>query len=136
MFNTRTTTSGVRYALAKVHGVNGVILLPDNWSTSHHALNNTNVNTAAYTTNDIDITDWTNNLEANGAVFLPAAGNRDGTAMNGINSLGCYWSSTLHGTDTNRARFVYIQSGNMNLNDAWARQKGLSVRLVQEVPAP
>ena len=34
LFDSRTTTSGVRYAKATVNGVSGVILLPDDWSTS------------------------------------------------------------------------------------------------------
>ena len=29
-----------------------------------------------------------------GAVFLPAAGNRGGTDVDGVGSYGCYWSST------------------------------------------
>ncbi|MBP5175782.1 MAG: hypothetical protein ILP07_07725, partial [Treponema sp.] len=32
VFNTRSTSSGIRYAKAKVNNVNGVILLPDDWS--------------------------------------------------------------------------------------------------------
>lgn len=127
MFDTRTTTSGVRYAMAKVNGVGGVILLPDDWSTSYHALTSPNGNTE-YTTNQISLSDWTNDFEAHGAVFLTAAGNRDGTAMND-NLCGYYWSSTLNGT--NKAHFVYIQSGNHNFDDSWARQNGLSVRLVR-----
>ena len=127
LFNTRTTTS-TRYALAKVNGVGGVILLPDDWNTSYHALTNPNVNTE-YTTNQISLTDWTNDFEAHGAVFLPAACYREGTAMIVTNSVGCYWSSTVR--DANRAHFVYIQSGNMNIEDSWARRLGLSVRLVQ-----
>ena len=34
IFNTRTTTSGIRYAKARVNNVNGVVLLPDDWSAS------------------------------------------------------------------------------------------------------
>lgn len=132
------TRAGVRFAKAQVNGVNGVILLPDDWATSNYALNSTNLqNSGAFTDNVITLTDWTNKLEANGAVFLPAAGTRDGTAMSSTNSIGHYWSSTLNNTDTKKAHFVYIQSGNMNLNDSWAREKGLSVRLVRNVvPVP
>ena len=31
---TRSTASGIRYAKAQVNGINGVILLPDNWNNS------------------------------------------------------------------------------------------------------
>lgn len=106
---------------ATVNGVFGFVIRPDG------------VTTAVAST--YDATAWVTE-EANGAVFLPAAGVRTGTAMNN-NSIGHYWSSTVNDTYTNKAHFVYLQSGNVNLNDSWAREKGLSVRLVRNVvPVP
>ena len=78
-----------------------------------------------------DATAWATE-EANGAVFLPAAGVRTGTAMNN-NSIGHYWSSTVNTDHPEKAHFVYLQSGNHNLNDSWERQRGLSVRLVRVI---
>ena len=51
IFNTRSTTSGVRYAKATVNSVAGVILLPDDWSTSYYTLKSTNTATAAFSAN-------------------------------------------------------------------------------------
>lgn len=73
IINTRTTSSGIRYARANVNNLNGVILLPDNWSTSYYTLNSTNSSSANYSTNQITAEQWST-LEQHGAVFLPAAG--------------------------------------------------------------
>lgn len=74
---TRETESGVRFAKAKVNDVKGVILLPDVWQESYYLLNNVNDASADYTANIISSYVWTSSLEANGAVFLPAAGSRE-----------------------------------------------------------
>ena len=41
IFDTRTTDTGIRYAKANVNHVNGVVLLPDDWSISYYNLNET-----------------------------------------------------------------------------------------------
>jgi hypothetical protein len=97
VFNTRSTTSGIRYAKAKVNNVKGVILLPDNWSTTYYALTSTNTSDAAYTSNEINLSDWNTRLEANGAVFLPCAGDRFGTGVGDSGYYGVYWSSSAGG---------------------------------------
>ena len=93
IFNTRSTASGIRYAKAKVNDFEGVILLPDNWNSSIYALNNANSSGASYTSNVISLTDWTNQLEANGAVFIPRASMRDGASA-GPGGDGHYWTTT------------------------------------------
>ena len=130
VFNTRSTNNGIRWAKGTVNGVNGVILLPDNWTASIYALNNTNGGN--YGSNTITASDWTNSLEANGAVFLPAAGNRVGTSVYTAGSLGYYWSASY--LDSFYARSVYFSSGNLDTNyyDG-LRYLGLSVRLVRSV---
>lgn len=65
-----------------VSGVTGMILLPDNWSTSYYSLNSTNSTSANFSTNTITATQW-NTLEQHGAVFLPSAGWRSGTSYHG-----------------------------------------------------
>lgn len=93
LFNTRSTSSGVLYAKAKVNNVNGVILLPDNWSTSYHSLESCNTPNEAYTTNNISAADWIRDFEAHGAVFLPVTAIRsDDLYSDG--EYGYYWSST------------------------------------------
>ena len=129
VFNTRTTTSGIRYAKAKVNNVNGVILLPDDWRSGTYSLNNTN--SGGYDSNVITASQWSV-LEQAGAVFLPAAGSRYGTSVNdvGIGSYGDYWSAS--GNDSNTAFYVRFHNSGHGTTSAASRCRGLSVRLVQD----
>ena len=132
VFNTRSTTSGVRYAKAKVNGVNGVILLPDDWSTSYYSLASTNTVGAAYNTNSISSSDWSSKFEAHGAVFLPAAGFRHVRTMNYPAAHGNYWSTTASGTSSAYSVFFYLDNVNPATNSN--RYLGCSVRLVRVAP--
>ena len=125
---TRATTSGIRYAKANVNGVNGLIILPDVWSTSNYTLSNTNTTNSAYTSNTITLVDWINKLEANGAVFLPTAGSRDGTSVDSVGSDGYYWSSSPNGS-SNAYRLGFYSS-NLGM-EYYDRYYGRSVRLIQ-----
>lgn len=119
VFNRRSTNSGIRYAKAQVNGVNGEILLPDDWNTFYYELNhNPNHN---YSSNVITASQWTT-LERQGAVFLPATtGWKYGgtTAVSYSGLYGCYWSSST--VDNNKA---YDYKG------VSFRVLGVSVRLV------
>ena len=128
VFNTRSTNSGIRYAKAQVAGVNGVILLPDDWSTSYYSLSNTNSSGADYTSNVISSSNWTSSLQSHGAVFLPAAGGRRGASVYDAGSYGHYWSSWYSGSS--RAWLVYFGSRNLYTSN-YGRGSGLSVRLVR-----
>ena len=128
VFDTRSTSSGIRYAKATVNGVNGVILLPDNWSSSNYSLSNTNKSNASFGSNRISQTDWTNKFEANGAVFLPAAGYRSGTGVYYVGSYGYYWSATYK--DGDDAYSVYFYDGNLIVGYWGYRGSGQGVRLV------
>ena len=91
----RTTDSGIRYAKAKVNGMNGIIILPDNWKSSNYNLKNTNDNYAKYSSNSISQKKWDEIMEPAGAVFLPTAGarfgNREGHyTVSGIGEYGSY----------------------------------------------
>ena len=124
LFNTRTTTSGIRYAKATVNNVKGVILLPDDWN---HAL------ISDFTSNPITAAEWTSDFEAHGAVFLPAAGRRDGTSVSFsyVNSSGHYWSSTSDGI--NNAYQVFFDNSGLNPSSNPNGHYGCSVRLVRDV---
>ena len=127
VFNTRSTASGIRWAKATVNGVSGTIVLPDNWANSIYALNSPNGGN--YSSNAITAEDWANTLEANGAVFLPAAGSRWGTSVYGVGSYGYYWSSSYYyGSD---AYYVYFSSGILYTGFDDYRFLGFSVRLVR-----
>lgn len=128
----RTTTSGLRYAKATVNNVSGVILLPDDWSSSYHLLASTNTADAAYTVNVINSADWANDFESHGAVFLPAGGYRDGANVYFAGSIGYYWSTSSnksYSTDVDCVRFA---SNNLNYYASVYRSWGSSVRLVRD----
>ena len=130
--NTRSTTSGIRYAKASVNGVNGMILLPDNWTASIYALNNTNGGN--YNSNTITAEEWTNMLEANGAVFLPATGMRSGTNVNDTGDQSFYWSSSCYdGGNSGWALGLYFGNGDIYAPGESDRYFGGSVRLVRNV---
>ena len=130
IFNGRNTLFGIRYAKAKVNGINGVILLPDNWNVDIYNLSGTDSKTAAYTTNIISATNWIP-LELAGAVFLPASGYRSATDLYSVGSYGYYWSATYR-----RGYYVYyayISFGDLVPTYWNLRMHGRSVRLVCDV---
>ena len=127
LINTRSTTSGIRYAKATVNGVCGLILVPDNWLASTYALDSTNTSYAAYTSNVISEAQWTT-LENAGCAFLSAAGYRFGTSVYGVSFIGGYWSANSTG---NLACGPGFDSDHLGSMDSGFRYYGLSVRLVR-----
>ena len=128
IFNTRSTLSGIRYAKAQVNGVNGVILLPDSWNISVYALNYTNASAAPFTENMITVEDWAI-MESEGAVFLPAAGYRNGTAVSDVNNRGNYWSTTYYISEAAYAK--HFDNSGIYWVYGDRRSSGYSVRLVR-----
>jgi hypothetical protein len=124
MFNWRT---GICYAKALVNEVNGVILLPDDWSASYYSLSSTNTPGASYTSNTITASQWST-LEQHGAVFLPAAGCRDGTSILNAGSYGYYWSTSSL-SSYNALSVLFHDTYFQGLFDIY-RYDGFSVRLV------
>ena len=120
-----------KYGHGSVDGVNGMIILPDNWTLP---------DSCSFTPGN---SDWTNSytttewaaMEAAGAVFLPAAGQRSfGTFVNNVGNLGRYWSSTHR---NNAAAYdVWFHSDFISELDTQAyysnRSMGYSVRPVQD----
>ena len=128
VFNTRTTTSGIRYAKANVNNVNGVILLPDDWNTSTYSLNSTNTYKASFSSNTLTASQWST-LEQAGAVFLPAAGYRYGTSVYAVGSDGCYWSASY--SNSNGAYYVVFHDSYLDTTNGNYRYGGVSVRLAR-----
>ena len=127
LFNIRYTISGIRYAKARVNGVNGVILVPDNWQNGFYSLSNTNTTNASFYNNVISQSTWTNTLEAKGAVFFPAAGDRCGQELiRYVGNIGFYWSATYN------CDFVFSDSG-ASLSHNASGWSGESVRLIQNL---
>ena len=120
--------------VAQVNGVNGLILLPDNWTcpagvtfkSGFHS--NYGVESyAAYQT--FTAAEWSK-LEAAGAVFLPASGGRYGSDVYNVQYFGYYWSATEGNSYS--AGYLRFDSDQalMNFND---RLNGQSVRLVKDL---
>ena len=128
ILNGRNTASGIRFAMGSVNGVDGVILLPDNWSTSTYTLTGANNDYGNFMNNTISATDWTTILEANGAVFLPKTVGREGTSI----TTDCnYWSSTH--SSGNYSYCIYIAGYIGYSNTVNNRSTGNVVRLVNPV---
>ena len=117
---------------ATVNGMYCYVLLPDDWvlpsglSFTPDANNWTNVYTAEQ---------WAQ-MEAAGAVCLPASGSRAGgtnnTNVNNFNEWGCYWSSTS--ANSTQGYNLWITNNHVGTTDKGNYQMGASVRLVYEAP--
>ena len=134
LLQTRNTSSGIRFAEAQVNGVNGLLILPDDWNSDYYTINNPNLlysSASSYSDNPISLSTWTNNLEAHGAVFLPAAHVRNGSYCNANNSYGYYWSSTNYNynDDVTRAYSLYFGDSYIARTTLY-KYYGSSVRLV------
>ena len=129
LFDTRNTVSGIRYAKACVNGMNGVILLPDEWSTSYYTLNNINTYDTGFNSNTISDFQWTI-LEQHGAVFLPCAGHRLGNSVYDVGSDGYYWSASYY--DSDDVWDIGFNDSDLIMDGlGGSRRYGQSVRLVR-----
>ena len=145
LFDTRTSGSIVfgtengRYAQATINtdgtGVNGMILFPDGVTIASTEVTTAGtVNAASTYATKCTSAQWTA-LETKGCVFLPAAGQRDGSSVNDAGSNGRYWSGTAYSTSSAYRAYAF-NPGNLYPADGSYRYRGYSVRLVQEVAAP
>lgn len=142
MIDNRVTESGIRFAKATVHGVPGLLLVPDTWFPENYTLNSYNEPTASFDSNVISDADWVK-LENAGCTFLPAAGYRSEEGgsdpyssiyLHQVGEYGYYWSSTH--IDSKLAFRHYFSNDNMSTNDGnynGNRYRGESVRLVRDV---
>ena len=126
-------SSGTKYGGATVDGKKGFVILPDNWTTPAGRTFNSGVSS----NNTYDTDEWAD-MEAAGAVFLPAAGNRP-SSTSGISNVGTngfYWTSTGYdGTYAYSVKFGGTGSSSYAYDADYKseRRHGLSVRLVYEV---
>lgn len=132
LFNRTKTIGGDSkklYGFANVMGVQGIIVLPDNWDGSVDG--SFKYASANYTYNQYDAATsvpWSA-MEAAGAVFLPAAGSRT-DKVHDAGKYGFYWSSSIYSANTKDAHRVNFGSGYFFPNDNNDRYRGYSVRLV------
>ncbi len=128
LYSGRTNASKLR-AFATVDGVLGYVFFPDNWKSSAHTIDRVAIDIKYDGTNTWSLKEW-NIIEASGAVFLPAAGRRNGTTVYDVGSDGYYWSSTCYGSSN--AYYFRFYSSNVSTSGDVSRYLGHSVRLVQE----
>ena len=132
------------FGLGSVNGVNGSILLPDNWvlpagasftasttqgledqGSDYHNNNGNNFSHNTYSAKQ-----WAT-MESAGAVFLPAAGDRIGTDVLNVGSDGRYWSASPSGTSI--AYYLYFGLYDLGPQYGYYRDNGQSVRLVHDI---
>ena len=125
LFNRRNDASNLRSQLT-VNGVHGYAILPDDFTQPAGI---SFVATADnWTANNYDSTAW-QQMEAAGAVFLPAAGCRSGAdAINNINEQGYYWTASLY---NGYLKYMIFFRENTATLYHFTAEYGLSVRLVQ-----
>lgn len=133
------------FGFGSVNGMNGLIILPDNWTTPEGAsftasttlgLTNQgsyyhNGNNDNYSHNTYTAEQWAV-MESAGAVFLPAAAYRHGadSNINYTNSGGFYWSSTPSSTD-DKAYYLNFYYNDLDPQFNEMRYGGRPVRLVR-----
>lgn len=133
-----------KYGVATVNNVNGLVLLPDDWTLPNGVTftsgaadpvyddEGSHCNDSDYKTiNNYSAEEWTK-MEANGAVFLPAAGERWGSEVEVSGFYGHYWSSSASGYKENHAIGMTFKSCTVNMSNASGWQ-AMSVRLVRDV---
>ena len=126
----RVTTTGIHFATAVVDGTNGMLLFPDDWDVSYD-ITNPDKYSSAFGNNTITATDWMN-LEANGVVFLPAAGIRaEGTQVLYVQTGSVYWASTSQSNDLAYSMYFVVGEKHRGV-DANYREFGTSVHLVMD----
>ena len=122
--------------VAQVNGINGLILLPDNWTcpagvtfkSGFHSSHGMDYYAAHQT---FTFEQWPK-LESAGAVFLPAAGYRGGTFVDRVPGAGNYWSASTSGDNSNDASNLRVYSNEANMYPH-GRYNGHSVRLVKNL---
>ena len=127
LFFTRTNCDNLR-GQATVNNMHGYILLPDDWTTP--AGLSFQSSPRNWTTNQYSGDDWTT-MQNSGAVFLPAAGVREGSGVSTMSNYGYYWSSVS--SSVYHACCMYFNASSATYSLDGNRYFGISVRLVQDL---
>ena len=110
----------------------GLILLPDDWDWNKTTLAGLKDKWIKDGTSDwknvFSYSEWAR-MEAEGAIFLPAAGYRSGTGTDTVDAGADYHASTQSGADN--AKELHFESNNITPADTGKRMHGHTVRLVK-----
>lgn len=133
--------------LGSVNGINGFILLPDDWgytgvpfvsiSESNNIAWDPDNNVyydpkgGMFANNTYTVAQW-QQMEAHGAVFFPCAGFRSNGEPRITMGFGRYWTKTSDSSTAEKAYGIECHQREWNVKPMW-RSIGQSVRLVQEV---
>ena len=130
IINGRPNASSKRGACS-INGVNGLVLLPDNWVLPTGCSFNPGYG-HGWTYNTYTIAQW-ELMEAAGAFFFPAAGQFTYSSFGNIGTHVRYWTSTM--TSTNNADRVWsnnAQDLQVGAGSSWFNHSRFSVRLVRD----
>lgn len=122
------------YGAAQVNGVNGVILLPDNWTCPDGVTFKSGFcyGMDSYAEHQTFTAVQWSKLEAAGAIFLPASGYRNDSEIDDVQYLGYYWSATEDGKK--KAKYLqFYRSGSSTYGSEYRSSVGYSVRLVKDL---
>lgn len=117
-----------KYAYARVNGINGLVILPDRWTLPDGL--SFRPQSGNWEENVYDADQWSQ-MEAEGALFLPTTGTRQGNSVFYVDGLGDYWSSTSCGIDSGHSMSFF--NANVYPGDSRYRFLGTAVRPVQEL---
>lgn len=126
LLNTRNYA--YKYAKAKIHNINGLIIFPDGFNPTAYGLTITSANTFSATFTAYSDENW-NRMEETGCVFLPASGYRESTSVYDAGNHGFYWTSTQYNSSSSYR--LNFSSSTVNYSNFNARYRGHSVRLVR-----
>ena len=135
--NSRTNAHNLA-GIAQVNGVNGLILLPDNWFGPEDVIfkagddDDTSSCMECYATYQTFTADQWSKLEATGAIFLPAAGRRYGESyIFDLQTCGIYHSAEAE----NSGEDVFVLVFDPDRTNIYARRchYAYSVRLVKDL---
>lgn len=120
--------------IAHINGVNGLVLLPDDWV----AIAGLTFNSGAYghwsrdyyaVHNTFTLEQW-RQMEEAGAIFLPAFGYRQGNSIYGSGSKGYYWTTSPNG---GCGPITLEFSAKEIITNSSYRYSGLSIRLIKDI---
>ena len=129
------TDASDKCGTGNINGVGGLIIMPDSWIMSSNYPFNPGFseydvnNWPDWSHNNYTLSQW-EQMEAMGAVFLPAAGSRNGTNVGSVGLYSYYWTST---STTDGEPFIMdFSSGGLDASSVASRYCGFSVRPVRD----